>query len=74
MILVPIGNIQFDDPLLAYFCHENMLKGMAEYGTDSEALLDSYIGLYNDSLKCKANIVIIFNVLIFFLLQAGQKG
>jgi len=44
-------NIQFDDPLLAYFCHEKMLKGMAEYGTDSDALLDSYIGLYNDSLK-----------------------
>ncbi|KAI6001998.1 hypothetical protein EDD15DRAFT_2473063 [Pisolithus albus] len=45
-------NAQFDDPLLAYFCAEPMLKGMQEVGKDSEALLDCYIRLYNDCLAC----------------------
>ncbi|KIN94234.1 hypothetical protein M404DRAFT_168788, partial [Pisolithus tinctorius Marx 270] len=43
-----LRNAQFDDPLLAYFCAEPMLKGMKEAGEDSEALLDRYIQLYND--------------------------
>ncbi|KAI6147411.1 UROD/MetE-like protein [Pisolithus tinctorius] len=45
-----LRNAQFDDPLLAYFCAEPMLKGMKEAGEDSEALLDRYIQLYNDFL------------------------
>lgn len=45
-----LRNAQFDDPLLAYFCAEPMLKGMQEVGEDSEALLDRYIQLYNDCL------------------------
>jgi len=44
-------NIQFDDPLLAYFCAESMLEGMKAEGVDSEALLDLYIKVYNDILK-----------------------
>lgn len=44
-------NVQFDDPLLAYFCSEAMLSGMKEAGVDSAALLDAYIKLYNDCLK-----------------------
>lgn len=44
-------NIQFDDPLLAYFCAESMLKGMKEEGVDSEALLLEYINLYNNCLS-----------------------
>jgi len=44
-------NIQFDDPLLAYFCAESMIQGMEEKGIDHEALLDTYIKTYNDCLK-----------------------
>ncbi|TDL28618.1 UROD/MetE-like protein [Rickenella mellea] len=44
-------NIQFDDPLLAYFCAESMIKGMEESGVDHEALLNTYIQTYNDCLR-----------------------
>ncbi|EIW62345.1 UROD/MetE-like protein [Trametes versicolor FP-101664 SS1] len=44
-------NIQIDDPLLAYFCAESMIKGMEERGINHEALLDTYIKAYNDCLK-----------------------
>ena len=45
------GNIQFDDPLLAYFCAESMIKGMEEKGVDHERLLQLYIDTYNLCLK-----------------------
>ncbi|GAA5828815.1 hypothetical protein JCM3766R1_003829 [Sporobolomyces carnicolor] len=44
-------NVQFDDPLLAYFCSEAMLAGMKEEGVESEPILDSYIKLYNDCVR-----------------------
>jgi len=44
-------NIQFDDPLLAYFCAESMITGMEEQGIDHEALLDLYIKVYNECIK-----------------------
>lgn len=44
-------NIQFDDPTFAFFCAESMIKGMEEAGIDHEAMLDMYIGIYNDILK-----------------------
>ncbi|THH11224.1 hypothetical protein EW145_g811 [Phellinidium pouzarii] len=44
-------NIQIDDPLLAYFCAEPMLKGMEEKGLDHEAILNTYIRAYNKCLK-----------------------
>ena len=44
-------NIQFDDPLLAYFCAESMISGMEERGIDHAALLDTYIRTYNLCLK-----------------------
>ncbi|ORY84679.1 hypothetical protein BCR35DRAFT_302996 [Leucosporidium creatinivorum] len=44
-------NVQFDDPLLAYFCSQSMLDGMKAEGTDSGAILDSYIKLYNDCIE-----------------------
>ncbi|KZV76716.1 UROD/MetE-like protein [Peniophora sp. CONT] len=44
-------NIQFDDPLLAYFCAESMIKGMEKKGVDHERLLQLYIDTYNDCLK-----------------------
>ena len=42
------GNIQFDDPILAFFCDEKMLQGMEEQGVDSKALLALYFKVYND--------------------------
>ncbi|THH11244.1 hypothetical protein EW146_g8102 [Bondarzewia mesenterica] len=44
-------NIQFDDPLLAYFCADSMISGMTEQGLNPEAMLDLYIKTYNDCLK-----------------------
>ncbi|GAA6017841.1 hypothetical protein JCM11491_004641 [Sporobolomyces phaffii] len=44
-------NVQFDDPLLAYFCSEAMLEGMKAEGTESEPILDAYIKLYNDCVR-----------------------
>ncbi|PWN90688.1 UROD/MetE-like protein [Acaromyces ingoldii] len=40
-------NVQVDDPLLAYFCDESMIKGMKDEGMDPEAELTKYIDLYN---------------------------
>ncbi|KAM0750757.1 UROD/MetE-like protein [Meredithblackwellia eburnea MCA 4105] len=44
-------SVQFDDPILAYFCSESMLAGMKAEGYDSDAMLDSYIKLYNDCIE-----------------------
>ncbi|KAI0321405.1 UROD/MetE-like protein [Amylostereum chailletii] len=44
-------NLQFDDPLLAYFCAESMITGMTEQGVDHERLLQLYINVYNDCLR-----------------------
>lgn len=46
-------NVTIDDPNLAYFCSEKMLRGFKDAGEDSEALLDSYIRLYNDCLSSR---------------------
>ena len=46
-----LRNVQIDDPNLAYFCSEKMLKGFKEAGEDSDALLDQYIKLYNDCIR-----------------------
>ncbi|ETS81154.1 hypothetical protein PFICI_06156 [Pestalotiopsis fici W106-1] len=46
-------NVTIDDPNLAYFCSEKMLAGFKEDGEDSDALLDSYIKLYNDCLASR---------------------
>ncbi|GJE97270.1 UROD/MetE-like protein [Phanerochaete sordida] len=46
-------HIQFDDPLLAYFCAESMISGMQEAGIDPDAMLDLYVRVYNDCLKGK---------------------
>lgn len=46
-------NVQFDDPLLAYFCAVPMLEGMRAEGVDPETVLDSYIKCYADCLRDK---------------------
>ncbi|CAK7233523.1 hypothetical protein SBRCBS47491_008640 [Sporothrix bragantina] len=43
-------NVTIDDPNLAYFCSEKMLQGFKDHGEDADALLDSYVKLYNDCL------------------------
>jgi methionine synthase II (cobalamin-independent) len=48
-----LRNVQIDDPNLAYFCSEKMLKGFKENSEDATALLDSYIALYNDCLSAR---------------------
>ncbi|KAL7343537.1 UROD/MetE-like protein [Rhodotorula toruloides] len=44
-------NVQFDDPLLAYFCATSMLEGMKAEGINPEKVLDQYIQLYNDCIR-----------------------
>ncbi|RYP85114.1 hypothetical protein DL770_005094 [Monosporascus sp. CRB-9-2] len=46
-------NVTIDDPNLAYFCSEKMLAGFKENGEDPDALLDSYIKLYNDCISSR---------------------
>jgi len=46
-----LRNVQFDDPNLAYFCSEKMLKGFEADNEDASALFDSYVNLYNDCLS-----------------------
>ncbi|KAL5373954.1 hypothetical protein PMIN06_008458 [Paraphaeosphaeria minitans] len=48
-----LRNVQFDDPNLAYFCSEKMLKGWQEDASNTvtaDQLLDRYIALYNASV------------------------
>ncbi|KAI0018700.1 5-methyltetrahydropteroyltriglutamate-homocysteine methyltransferase [Xylariomycetidae sp. FL0641] len=46
-------NVTIDDPNIAYFCSEKMLAGFKENGEDADALLDSYVKLYNDSISSR---------------------
>ncbi|KAE9402598.1 UROD/MetE-like protein [Gymnopus androsaceus JB14] len=49
-----LRNVQFDDPNLAYFCSEKMLKGWEEDKTNitsADDMFDAYIQLYNDCLS-----------------------
>ncbi|KAI4862631.1 5-methyltetrahydropteroyltriglutamate-homocysteine methyltransferase [Hypoxylon rubiginosum] len=46
-------NVTIDDPNLAYFCDEKMINGFKADGEDADALLDSYIKLYNDCVSSR---------------------
>ncbi|KAJ3985545.1 hypothetical protein F5890DRAFT_1137371 [Lentinula detonsa] len=49
-----LRNVQFDDPNLAYFCSEKMLKGWEEDKTNvtsADEMFDAYIQLYNDCIS-----------------------
>ncbi|OBR07057.1 5-methyltetrahydropteroyltriglutamate-homocysteine methyltransferase [Colletotrichum higginsianum IMI 349063] len=48
-----VRNVTIDDPNLAYFCSEKMLQGFKDAGEDSDALLRSYIRLYNDCISSR---------------------
>ncbi|KAF2216276.1 hypothetical protein CERZMDRAFT_81415 [Cercospora zeae-maydis SCOH1-5] len=45
-----LRNIQIDDPTLAYFCSEDMLKGLRDDGEDTEKLFDLYLKAHNDCI------------------------
>ncbi|KAI1371121.1 5-methyltetrahydropteroyltriglutamate-homocysteine methyltransferase [Hypoxylon crocopeplum] len=46
-------NVTIDDPNLAYFCDEKMITGFKADSEDADALLDSYIKLYNDCVSSR---------------------
>ncbi|KAI0153161.1 5-methyltetrahydropteroyltriglutamate-homocysteine methyltransferase [Xylariaceae sp. FL1272] len=46
-------NVTIDDPNLAYFCSEKMIAGFVEDGEDPDALLDSYVQLYNACISSR---------------------
>ncbi|KAI1258559.1 5-methyltetrahydropteroyltriglutamate-homocysteine methyltransferase [Xylariaceae sp. FL1019] len=46
-------NVTIDDPNLAYFCSEKMITGFQEDGEDPDALLDSYVQLYNACISSR---------------------
>ncbi|EME47894.1 hypothetical protein DOTSEDRAFT_69728 [Dothistroma septosporum NZE10] len=45
-----LRNIQIDDPTLAYFCSDDMLKGLREDGEDTDKLFDLYLKAHNDCI------------------------
>lgn len=45
-----LRNIQIDDPTLAYFCSEDMLKGLREDGEDTDKLFELYLKAHNDCI------------------------
>ncbi|CAK1362080.1 unnamed protein product [Cercospora beticola] len=45
-----LRNIQIDDPTLAYFCSEDMLKGLRDDGEDTDKLFDLYLKAHNDCI------------------------
>ncbi|KAH9907055.1 5-methyltetrahydropteroyltriglutamate-homocysteine methyltransferase [Xylariomycetidae sp. FL2044] len=46
-------NVTIDDPNLAYFCSEKMVAGFKQDGEDPDALLDTYVKLYNDCVSSR---------------------
>lgn len=43
--------VQIDDPNLSFFCDEGFISAQEAEGTDTEALLDSYVKSHNDVLS-----------------------
>ena len=44
-------NVQIDGPILTFLCDATVYKEFQDHGEDVDALLESYIRLYNDSIK-----------------------
>lgn len=42
-----LRNIQIDDPTLAYFCSDDMLKGLRDDGEDTDKMFDLYLKAHN---------------------------
>ena len=45
-----LRNVQIDDPTLAYFCSEDMLKGLRADGEDPEKMFELYLKAHNDCI------------------------
>ncbi|KXT06619.1 hypothetical protein AC578_8613 [Pseudocercospora eumusae] len=45
-----LRNIQIDDPTLAYFCSEDMLKGLRADGEDTDKMFKLYLKAHNDCI------------------------
>lgn len=45
-----LRNLQIDDPTLAYFCSEDMLKGLREDGEDTDQMFEAYLKAHNDCI------------------------
>ncbi|KAI7364916.1 UROD/MetE-like protein [Hortaea werneckii] len=45
-----LRNLQIDDPTLAYFCSEDMLKGLREDGEDTDKMFEMYLKAHNDCI------------------------
>ncbi|KAK3181635.1 hypothetical protein K4F52_007013 [Lecanicillium sp. MT-2017a] len=45
-----LRNLQIDDPTLAYFCDEEMLRAFKEEGVDPDKLFEKYLKAHNDCL------------------------
>lgn len=45
-----LRNVQIDDPTLAYFCSDDMLKGLREDGEDTDKLFELYLKAHNDCI------------------------
>lgn len=45
-----LRSVQIDDPTMAYFCSEEMLKGLRDDGVDPDALFETYVKAHNDAI------------------------
>lgn len=45
-----LRNLQIDDPTLAYFCDEDMLRAFKNEGVDADKLFDLYLKAHNDCI------------------------
>jgi methionine synthase II (cobalamin-independent) len=46
-----LRNVQIDDPTLAYFCSDDMLKGLRDDGEDTDAMFELYLKAHNDCIR-----------------------
>ncbi|EMC96254.1 hypothetical protein BAUCODRAFT_33598 [Baudoinia panamericana UAMH 10762] len=45
-----LRNLQIDDPTLAYFCSDDMLKGLRDDGEDTDKMFEMYLKAHNDCI------------------------
>jgi methionine synthase II (cobalamin-independent) len=45
-----LRNLQIDDPTLAYFCSDDMLKGLRDDGEDTDEMFKLYLKAHNDCI------------------------
>jgi len=45
-----LRNVQIDDPTLAYFCSDDMLKGLRDDGENTDKMFEMYLKAHNDCI------------------------